>query len=639
MRIRRIGPVVLAVCAALALAGCSQSAASDEPEHIESFGVDYTIAQSGLVHVVETIKYDFGSTPDRHGIERFLYLRVPVTAEQDRVYDYTRLTVSSPTGASALVSTARQRSLLIRVGNENATLGGEQTYVVSYDIRGALNETTAANGTKRDEFYWNATGSQWQVPISHTTVRVHGPADVTATACAAGPPGSSGPCDLASSDGTSATFEVNALPTGEGVTVDVGWPSGTFDSTAPILKPTLAYDAADVYAGSNAGPDPFWTPWNWGIGLGLLIGIPLVFLLFVALRRRDLEFANETPGELPADPASAPTRPAPRHETIVAQYQPPAGFPVGAANLILGKRRKRIDTTATLIDLAARGHLRIEEVEGGASHKATDYNLVATPEKATVGDTASLLAHETLLLRRLFGARTTVSLSELSGTFSSDLQAVNAALDGWVEHGGFFVGKLSSAIRGFGWIMVAAIAVFIAMLFFPKAWLLIPVGAFAGCVIAARQSRRAHRRSAKGHAAFVKLEGFRLYISTAEADQVRFEEGIDVFSRYLPWAIVFGEAHRWTSVFSKLAEEGKFTSTPDWYVGNLHAVTGTSLTGSLVAISSIGAAVNSFANAADTSFSAAPPSSGSSGGSGFSGGGFSGGFSGGGGGGGGGGSW
>jgi uncharacterized membrane protein YgcG len=318
------------------------------------------------------------------------------------------------------------------------------------------------------------------------------------------------------------------------------------------------------------------------------------------------------------------------------QYQPPAGFPVGAANLILGKRRKKVDTTATLIDLAARGHLRIEEVEGGKSHKATDYNLVATPEKATVGDTASLLAHETLLLRRLFGTRTTVSLSELNGTFSSDLQAVNAALDGWVEHGGFFVDKLSSTVRGIGWVILGSIALFIVLLFFPKSWLLIPIGAIIGCVVAASQARRAHSRSAKGHAAYLKIEGFRLYISKAEAGQVRFEEGIDVFSRYLPWAIVFGEAHRWTSVFAKLAEEGKFTTTPDWYVGNLHSVTGTSLTGSLAAISSIGAAVNGFTNAAGSSLSAAPPSTGSSGGSGFSGGGFS---SGGGGGGGGGGSW
>jgi uncharacterized membrane protein YgcG len=639
MRIRRNGSVVLAFCALLALAGCSESATSDVPEHIESFAATYTIAPDGVVHTVETIDYDFGSTPDRHGIERFLSVRVPLAADQDRVYEYTNLKVSSPTGASALFSTARQRSLLIRVGNENATLEGEQIYVLSYDIHGALNATKTADGTTRDEFYWNTTGTGWQVPISKTTITVKGPADVTDTACAAGSSGSTGPCDSAATDGTTAHFGANALPTGEGVTVDVGWPSGTFTGTAPIVKPTLAYDAPNVYAGSNAGPDPFWTPWNWGLGLGLLVGIPLVFLLFVVLRRRDLEFANETPGELPADPASAPTRPAPRNETVVVQYQPPAGFPVGAANLILGKRRKKIDTTATLIDLAARGHLRIEEVEGGKSHRATDYKLVATPEKATVGDTASLLAHETLLLRRLFGTRTTVSLSELNGTFSSDLQAVNAAIDGWVEHGGFFVDKLSSTVRGIGWVILAAVAVFIALLFIPKSWLLIPIGAVIGCLIAASQARRAHRRSAKGHAAFLKLEGFRLYISTAEANQVRFEEGIDVFSRYLPWAIVFGEAQRWTRVFSQLAEEGKFQSTPDWYVGNLHSVTGSSLPGSLAAISSIGTAVNGFANAAGSSLSAAPPSTGSSGGSGF-GGGFSGGFSsGGGGGGGGGGSW
>ena len=41
--------------------------------------------------------------------------------------------------------------------------------------------------------------------------------------------------------------------------------------------------------------------------------------------------------------------------------------------------------------------------------------------------------------------------------------------------------------------------------------------------------------------------------ATAEADQLRFEEGADIFSRYLPYAIVFGEADRWVRVFGPLA--------------------------------------------------------------------------------------
>jgi Predicted membrane protein (DUF2207) len=121
----------------LGLSGCSASA--NDPEHVDSFAATYTIAPSGVVHAVETIRYDFGSTPDRHGILRFLDSHFVENSTQDRVYKYTDLRVSSPTGASALFSTATQEDVLIQVGNSNATLAGKQTYILSYDIHGALN--------------------------------------------------------------------------------------------------------------------------------------------------------------------------------------------------------------------------------------------------------------------------------------------------------------------------------------------------------------------------------------------------------------------------------------------------------------------------------------------------------------------
>ena len=62
--------------------------------------------------------------------------------------------------------------------------------------------------------------------------------------------------------------------------------------------------------------------------------------------------------------------------------------------------------------------------------------------------------------------------------------------------------------------------------------------------------------------------GFRRYLSAAEAPQIRFEEGVDVFSRYLPYAIVFGEADRWAKVFQQLAAaQGVTMSAVPWYTG------------------------------------------------------------------------
>jgi uncharacterized membrane protein YgcG len=625
----------------LALTGCSSLDSSNDPEHVDSIAINYTIAKTGIVHVVETIRYDFGSTPDRHGIQRFLDSHFQDTATHDRVYQYTNIHVSSPTGASALFSTSRQEDLIIQVGNENATLGGRQTYVLSYDVHGALNQTKNSGGAALDEFYWNATGTEWNVPIYRTSIAVHGPGDALAVNCVAGPPGSSTPCLTANKTGNGASFTQGRLAADNGVTVDVGWPSGTFANTAPILAPVMSPDAPNVYAGSNNGPDPFWTPWNWAGGLVLLVGLPLGYLIFVRTRRRDQEFTGETPGTIPTDP-SAPVGPAPLGETVVPFYDPPAGFPVGAVSLLMDKQQGKTDVTVTLLDLAARGHLRIEEVAGGNRAKATDYTLVATPDKAKVGDTASLLPHEQLLLHDLFaGSNTTVTLSSLKYTFYSEYTAVEVAIKAWVQGARFFLDKLTRSHPLLGWITAASVVVLIAMFFFEKAWVFWPIGAFIGAVLSLRHGRRAIRRSALGHATLVQLQGFKLYIATAEADQIHFEEGIDVFSRFLPWATAFGEADHWTGVFAQLAREGKYSTTPDWYVGDLHGATAAGLTGSLVAISSLGAAVSSFSSFAAQSMSASPASTSSSGGSGFGGGDFGGGGGdvGGGGGGGGGGSW
>ena len=104
----------------------------------------------------------------------------------------------------------------------------------------------------------------------------------------------------------------------------------------------------------------------------------------------------------------------------------------------------------------------------------------------------------------------------------------------------------------------------------------------------------------------------------AETERQRFAERENIFSEYLPYAIVFGCVERWAKAFKDIDTSAQ---TSSWYVGNAPFNAGL-MSSSLQGFSSnLGSAI------------AATP--GSSGGSGFSGGGGAGG----GGGGGGGGSW
>jgi len=120
-----------------------------------------------------------------------------------------------------------------------------------------------------------------------------------------------------------------------------------------------------------------------------------------------------------------------------------------------------------------------------------------------------------------------------------------------------------------------------------------------------------------------RVRGFKELFEVGEGERQAFAERADLFSAYLPYAIVFGMAERWAGVFQSLGMTPEQLGVGGWYVSpygyNPFA---------------FGVAMNSFATVTTGSMAMAAPSS--SGGSGFSSGG---GFSGGGFGGGGGGSW
>ena len=143
----------------------------------------------------------------------------------------------------------------------------------------------------------------------------------------------------------------------------------------------------------------------------------------------------------------------------------------------------------------------------------------------------------------------------------------------------------------------------------------IVIGGFA-LVIAARFMPK---RTAKGYAVLRHAEGFKRFIDESEKRRAEFAEKQNLFSEYLPYAVVFGATKKWARAFAGLGDEPPDTST--WYVSQ-HPLD----------YALFSSAIDGFAVTTAGTLTSAPSSTGSSG---FSGGGFSGG----GGGGGGGGSW
>ncbi len=58
------------------------------------------------------------------------------------------------------------------------------------------------------------------------------------------------------------------------------------------------------------------------------------------------------------------------------------------------------------------------------------------------------------------------------------------------------------------------------------------------------------RRTAKGYAVLRHVDGFRRFIDESEKERAQFAEKKNLFSEYLPYAIVFGATEKWAHAFA-----------------------------------------------------------------------------------------
>ena len=631
-RVRVAVRTLLVVVAAAVLSGTAVGAAAAKvpaaatSEVVRSYRASVDVDASGAMRVRETIEYVFAGS-DHHGIYRDLRTRFtydPNRSGSDKVraYPVSDVEVSSPTGAPTGVEVTDTGSIThIRIGDADQTVSGTQTYVISYTIKGAFNrfttDQTDTDGTvtpPHDELYWNITGDEWDVPIQSAQVEVTAPKPATQVRCFRGERGSTDRCQ--GTAGATSTFSAQGLAVGQGMSILLAYPLNTVSDVSPIIEDAPVQGLQQLFRIS---------PFSLGLGAVILAGVGGGMAWLVRRRGRDSVYTGLTPGLLPVSGQAAQEEVVTRHPKDVAvQFTPPKGMRPGEIGTLIDEVANPVDVTATIIDLAVRGFLRIEEITNDKGTKVEDWRLVVVfpaPQE-------ELLPYELELMQALFKGRNEVELKgELRNTFAKDLKATQNELYREVTGRGWFRGNPQSVRSLYKGIGITLMVVGFAMVWLGGLSLvnLLPVAGalFLSGLVVMVLSGRMPARTAAGSAVLMQARGFQRYLETAEADQIKFEEGQDVFSRYLPYAIIFGVAERWARVFDELARSGAAVTQPTWYVG--HTPTWSYL--------ALGSSMDSFETTSNSSLVSTPSSSGSSG---FGGGG---GFSGGGGGGGGGGSW
>ncbi|HEX7461939.1 MAG TPA: DUF2207 domain-containing protein [Dermatophilaceae bacterium] len=605
-------------------------------ERVLSFTADYNVAADGSVGVTETLVWQFGPG-EHHGIKRNITVRqgVPTPPGKYRFYEMSDVGASSPTGANADVYVSDLGAdSVIRIGSPTVPFEGaqQQTYVVKYRL------AHVANGfPDHAELYWNVTGASFDLPVDSVKVTVHGPAAVTDALCFQGADRSAAPCQASS--GQTATYAATGLGPRQQVTIVASFPASAITDTAPDLR-----DGDTGFSGGGSGSQMSPTLAR---GLGLLgygggLALPALAAALMGTlvwkRGRDEQYAGLTPGLTPVEGAPGPVTHG-QEGPVAVQFAPPEGVRPGLVGTIIDEQANTIDVSATVVDLAVRGYLRIEEVESGGLFKRADWQLtkLVPPDQAEV-----LLPYEETLFAGIFADSNPVLLSGLKNKFHTTLTTAQSQMYSEVTRRGWFRKSPEKARRGW-----TTLGLFVMGGGLVSGWFLgfqsadtdrvgglsfaIPSGIVlaggllvAGAIIWVLGQRMA-AKTASGSAVLAQSLGFKQYLVTAEARQIRFEEAQDIFSRYLPYAIVFGVADRWAGVFSEVAEAataaGQSIGMPGWYV-----FAGSGGFGNFGGIAS---GMDSFSTMASGTFTSTP---GSSGGSGFGGGGFSGGGGGGGGG-------
>lgn len=596
--VRRVAIAWLSLTLLLAPAAAAQSG-DDTGWEIVKFHAEVVILPDSSIQVVETIDADFGPL-ERHGIIRTIPLAYEYDAEHLRLYRFELGEVTDPRGRPIrAVREGDEHTAVIRIGHPDITVSGRQIYRIGYRIEGALNPLPG-----RDELYWNVNGGDWPVPTVSVsaTVRLAGAGELGEAACFQGRAGSGDPCAAAAPAADRRDFRTTrALLPGEQLTFAVALPKGT------VAEPPL------LLVDRPAGPEDMFAINAWTV-----LASSVIFLGGAALvgrawwtTGRDRRFVARSLAE---DGGATGARPLLWRDTIVAEYEPPEGLRPAEVGLLIDESADTKDVTATIVDLAVRGHLTITDAPARGLFGRGDWTL-----ERTVGRD-DLAEYERIIRDGLFEDGETVKVSELKNEFHRTLAKAQKALyreavrrrhfrrdparvrTVWgtagilIAIGGFWLIPLLGIVVGAGLVGLAILAV--GLLLFAV-------------------HRAMPARTAAGSELTRRVLGFRRYMETAEAERQRFAERERIFSAYLPYAIVFGIVERWAAAFRDI---DAVAATRGWYAG----------AGGFDA-PALSSRLSGFSSTVSGAIASTPGGSGGSG--------FSGGSAGGGGGGGGGGSW
>lgn len=308
------------------LVGLSLCKSALAVELIQSFQSHVRVETDGTLDVRETIAVSAEGEQIRRGIYRdFPTARGRFWWGKYRTtFDVQSVTRNGKPEPWNVVSIDNGRRLYI--GDQDVLVPrGTHTYQIHYRSGRQVGFFPA-----HDELYWNVTGNFWRFPIADVTGTIELPAGASAQDARA----YTGAVGSTSQDG--ATLQIAAsqvafkttggLGQGSGLTVVVAWPKGFVVAPTSLVRFRQAL----------------------GDNLSMVVGVLGLLLVTVFYLVAWWAYGRD-----------------PERGTIIAQYDPPRGLSAPACRFILNMGWDKKTFTAALIDMAARGYVRMQRLSDG----------------------------------------------------------------------------------------------------------------------------------------------------------------------------------------------------------------------------------------------------------------------------------
>ena len=493
---------------------------------IDDFHAEVIVTPDSSVDVTETIHPHFYGT-GWHG----LYRTIPVEYVTPQGFNYSLfLSIESITdgnGRSLKYESSRERhyrKFKIYIPNPDNSV---QTVNIRYTVSDALRFFE-----DHDEFYWNVTGDEWTVPIQSASAHIvlpEGTGNIRANTFT----GSYG----------SRAHDAKAEVAANGVDVR---------STEPLqirqgLTVAVAFDKGTVHEPTGADKAMLILRSNWPLIIPVLIFLLMFYVWWT--RGRD-----------------------PRLRPIATRYEPPDQLTPGETGTLVDEAVDMRDITASIVDLAVRGYMVIEEHTTERMlglFKDKDYNFTLSKDRV---EWLKLKPHEISLLNGLFVAGNvgeSVSMSDLENHFYKNLPTIKSNIfESLVTHG--YYKRRPDTVRSsyiamglIGGLLIVFGGVWLAQQMGQQPTAFIIAGILSGLIICAfGWFMPAHTE--QGTRAVEGVLGFEDFLVHVESDRFnRMIKTPEMFEKFLPFAMALGVERNWSKAF-----QGILTEPPNWYRGS-----------------------------------------------------------------------